>query len=219
MDEGDARRMSELSPAEVAQFFFDRPTEPEFNWNELDEQRLWVVGDVRRYLETLTMFFESFVQLAEPYEFRQVEKGVRGLSAGNLFSLGWAIEQSRVQHLELLPKLLEAMKPMFLEYLANAKFEEEHGFFMWWDYMGDHFYLGGWDREGAIADTHLEVLSEILASNDDYCQVCALHGLGHLEHPRREEVVDGFIERLKANGELDEWDPDWIQECRDGTVL
>ena len=70
-----------------------------------------------------------------------------------------------------------------------------------------------------LGNTHLEVLKEILASGDDYCQVCALHGLGHLEDPRRKDVVDSFIERLKAKGELDEWDLNWIQECRDGTVL
>ena len=95
-----SQELSALTPREMAQFFFGRPTEPPFDWIRLDEQRLCVIGDVSQFFGTLTEFFESFVELAEPYEFKQVEQGIQGLSPWCGFSLGgamnhWGIRTSR----------------------------------------------------------------------------------------------------------------------------
>ena len=70
-----------------------------------------------------------------------------------------------------------------------------------------------------VRDAHLAALESILALDDDHCQYCALHGLGHLEHPRRAEVVTAFIEGERAAGRLDNWRLEWLEECRDGTVM
>ena len=212
--------MSDLTPRQIAQFFFDRPLDPPMDWWDLDEEGFGPGDNPVRYVSNLTQFFYSFAELAKPYEFPQVEQGVWGLISHCSFSVDWIFQEDRP---EQAFEFLTASRPMFLEYLANIEFEAENGFFMWWDVVGGELELLRKHVDEALAaklgDAHLAVLQEILDSPDDYCHSCALHGLGHLDHPKRPEVVDRFIERLKAKGELDEWDLNWIQECRDGTVM
>ena len=211
--------MSVLTPSQIAQFFFDRPTEPRIDWWDLDGEG-YGPENPGRYVSNLTQLFHSFADLAKPYQFQQVEQGVWGLISHCSFSVDWIFQEDQP---EQAFEFLTASRPMFLEYLTNTEFEAENGFFMWWDVVGGEMELLRENVDEALAaqlgDAHLAVLEEILDSPDDYCQSCALHGLGHLSHPERPLVVDRFLERLKARGELDEWNLDWIQECRDGTVL
>lgn len=84
----------------------------------------------------------------------------------------------------------------------------ENAYYMWWDCLVDH------ETSSAVMDELLLTLSELSLHKDERIQAAALHGLGHLRHPRRAAAVDEFIRRhpdLAGNP--------WVLECREGTVM
>jgi hypothetical protein len=65
--------------------------------------------------------------------------------------------------------------------------------------------------ERVLFETLLETLQQILALPNAICQCSALHGLGHLHHPRVKEIVTAFAE---THGQ--DWTPEkkrWLQQC------
>jgi hypothetical protein len=71
--------------------------------------------------------------------------------------------------------------------------------------------------ERGIFETLLETLQQILALPNEICQHCALHGLGHLHHPRGKEIVTAFAD---THGR--QWTPEqrlWVQQCADCRVM
>lgn len=61
-----------------------------------------------------------------------------------------------------------------------------------------------------------EELCKLLDTDDQFCETCALHGLGHLDHPKTKSRMLKYIKRRKS-----EWSEDelrWAQSCVDGTV-
>lgn len=69
----------------------------------------------------------------------------------------------------------------------------------------------------ALLDETLNVLKRILALGEPCCEGAALHGLGHLWHPKSWEVVQAFIHQHRAS--LDEESLRWLRNCRDGVVM
>jgi hypothetical protein len=71
--------------------------------------------------------------------------------------------------------------------------------------------------EEAIFETLLATLERILAVPNEVSQYSALHGLGHLHHPRVKEIVTEF-----AKTQARHW-PDkdklWLQQCADGRIM
>lgn len=81
----------------------------------------------------------------------------------------------------------------------------ENGYFMWWDLVCDDL------EEPHLIEVCLEVLSDLLSIPDIRVQWSALHGLGHLRHPRRAEVVSKFMARL-GQGAYNEEEWQWMVE-------
>ena len=111
--------MSVLTPSQIAQFFFDRPTEPRIDWWDLDGEG-YGPENPGRYVSNLTQLFHSFADLAKPYQFQQVEQGVWGLISHCSFSVDWIFQEDQP---EQAFEFLTASRPMFLEYLTNTEFE------------------------------------------------------------------------------------------------
>ena len=63
----------------------------------------------------------------------------------------------------------------------------------------------------------LETLVKILNLGDSRCEYYALHGLGHLRHPRCLGIIDEYVR--KHQSELDPQQIDWLRKCRDGTLM
>ena len=83
---------------------------------------------------------------------------------------------------------------------------------MWWDllrYFGD-------DPDEKVKEVMLEALSEIINIESFHCQGSALHGLGHLEHPERAEIIDGF---LASHPEIAPELLRYAQSAREGNIL
>lgn len=71
-------------------------------------------------------------------------------------------------------------------------------------------------EEAPIIDAAFNTLKEILELGEARCVDCALHGLGHLLHPRKAELVQRYVDRNR--NKLDSDTLRWLKECRDGTV-
>jgi len=69
----------------------------------------------------------------------------------------------------------------------------------------------------ALLDETLRTLSRILKLEEPCCCGAALHGLGHLRHPKGWRLVQDFINRHRA--ELTDDELRWMRNCRDGVVL
>ena len=85
-----------------------------------------------------------------------------------------------------------------------------HGWEMLWDMV-----FGPGQMPDETADIFLASLEEILSINDKRCQAAALHGLNHLDHPRRPAVVQAWINAHRHEG----WNISWLEACRDGKAM
>jgi hypothetical protein len=70
------------------------------------------------------------------------------------------------------------------------------------------------EDERSILESMLSSLTRILAIDNEVCQACALHGLGHLHHPSVPDVIDAYLAQNP-----DRFDTEWIQRCRNSTVM
>ncbi len=84
--------------------------------------------------------------------------------------------------------------------------------------LWEQTYRAASEDKRAILDCTLEVLVRILSIDDARCQSAALHGLGHLRHPRRAAIVQDYIQKY---GHLyrDRDAIRWLRHCRDGVVM
>ncbi len=69
----------------------------------------------------------------------------------------------------------------------------------------------------SLLDSMCDTLSKILELPDRFTQFCALHGLGHLHHPRVASMVQYYID--KHRHELTEQELIVVEACRGGKIL
>jgi hypothetical protein len=60
---------------------------------------------------------------------------------------------------------------------------------MWWDMLR---YFGNNTDKKVINEMYL-ALEKILWMDSTECQGAALHGLGHIEHPKKEQLVTKYL--------------------------
>jgi hypothetical protein len=73
------------------------------------------------------------------------------------------------------------------------------------------------ESEQQVIDEMLETLTKILYLDETRCEQYALHGLNHLQHPKRFQTVQQFIDIYSDN-----WDEEtltWLESCRDGNAM
>jgi hypothetical protein len=127
---------------------------------------------------------------------------------------------------------IESMYIPFRDFAAHRPVEavRESFYFMWWDailfntfFEDDLTTDDGRSRRdyGALPEDRklmgeviLRTLLKILALDHQGCQWCALHGLGHLNHPSGAEIVQAYLDAHRS--ELTEIDILWVEQCRDG---
>ena len=101
-------------------------------------------------------------------------------------------------------------------------------FFMWWDIVANPFCesQGQWSRavfcpvDPDARRTHdliLDVLERILNLGEQRCEEAALHGLGHLCHPEGARIVQQYLDQCRDD--LTKEGIQWVETCRDGTVM
>lgn len=72
-------------------------------------------------------------------------------------------------------------------------------------------------EDAPIINATFDTLKEILELGEARCDTCALHGLGHLLHPRKAELVQRYMDRNR--NALDSDFLTWVKKCRDGTTM
>lgn len=171
-----------------------------------------------RLIENVTQLCNEFAGIVKVYTLPQIDQGIWFL-IGPCLSFGQYLADVRVP-IETRQLCLSAMYRVYADFVSKSDVEVmENCFQMWWDLLLGDFYGGReMDDDGRkVENKMLEILSLILQLDDRRTQGYALHGLGHLKHSKAREVVAQYI---IAHG--DEWDEEgreWLQSCRDGTVM
>ena len=98
------------------------------------------------------------------------------------------------------------MVDLFVRLFANEPLETSVN--MWWDALCYDWNCGNKDRNRGgedlqMQDVLFDVLSELLKNDSEICQGAALHGLGHLHHPKTEELIDSYLRQRPSLPE--EW--------------
>ena len=180
----------------------------------------------------LVEYFEracmSLHELVTPYTWPEIDRFIWNALA-NPFWIGRIVTDPI---LPVSPRM-SCIDSMYFPYkqvleLMPESDVEEDGFYMWWDIVCGGFcsHHGYFDNvpfvpnsaeSCTVHDKLLETLRRILKIPSVRTQRCALHGLGHLHHPKGAEIVQKYIDEHKLD--IDDAGIQWLLECRDGTGM
>ena len=221
--------LSTLTPAQFSTFFFDRPIVEGVDANYklfLGEFEAFDVSNPAAIVANVEAMCRSFAELAKVYSPEQLDQGL------------WAVFDSVPHYATYLfdPTIeiglrIDCVESMYLPFrdvvarrTTNVK---ESCYWMWWDIIlhglrpAPKEYKYGYSiltsDQSQMVETIFQTLSKILALDHRGCQICALHGLGHLYHPSLEKLVQGYLD--KHHSEFSAEDVKWIEDCRDSSAL
>jgi len=118
-------------------------------------------------------------------------------------------------------QMLDACAPYVREYWRAQALAGRNGK----RYVSHDFRQHWWDApypqtDALRVDDHLlATLEELLRSDCEKVQYSALHGIGHLYHPRGAEVVTRFLQRRDAQGPYDGYLKAYAMDCAEGSVM
>lgn len=221
--------VSDLNFEGFLQFFFARPllaTGQSFTEMFCPDYVLFQVAQPRRVVMHLQAMCSRFRDVGQRYALEHLNQGIWAMFSAGEFELQLTLWNDTVPLDERLA-CLHSMRVPYLDFVAgHPAAVMENAFDMWWDMLmgsfwsekGFHHDYGRLDsNDKAILDAAFDTLDAVLNSVDDRCQQYALHGLGHLHHPRVAGRVETFIEAHAH--ELTPSALAWLEQCRDGTVM
>ena len=105
---------------------------------------------------------------------------------------------------------IAAMPTMFRDFFIDRPLEE--ACWMWWD------MLRSFDDnpDQRIVEAMVRALAEVLQCPARHCRMSALHGLGHLRHPAKEDIIRDFV---SAGSDLDAELLAYAESAMKGAVL
>jgi len=181
-------------------FVFDHPTvvrrerevgvPREKTWYLQDEWEHW--GSPEHLLPYMTRLFRKPDFLLERYSVEQLRQGFWYLPGGSRLN-DWLWDTGIAWRLR--KKCILAMVPLFKRMFIKEQLGDTC--YMWWD-----FFRNFRDKQDTkVKQAMLTAMEQILLLPSDDCRAAALHGLGHLRHPRKQRVIRKF---LRSHPELDE---------------
>jgi hypothetical protein len=179
------------------------------------------VSKPSQLVEHFTRLCNEFLKLIKQYTPAQVDRGIWCLLGARL-DFGQYLRDEQIP-VEARKLCVRSMYRVFADFVSKSDVKEmETCFWMWWDILLDGFYIIGdnghfEDDAREIENTVLGTLSDILQLDDPRTQKYALHGLGHLRHPKARQVVAQYIEM--HGSEWSEEERKWLELCRAGTVM
>lgn len=220
---------STLNYEEWLRFFFDRPVMPNITESSdmyyADSGMFLQASNPARVIDHLTAVCRNFRVVSERFTLPQLDQGIWAILGAHydhgeyLFDRSVALE-SRID-------CICSMYRVYADFVAKSDVEVmENCFNMWWDILAHSFwskYDYSYDVKQLdddswqILDAMFETLVKILELDDARTQAYALHGLGHLHHPKVNEVVQSYID--SHEGELTDEELKWLERCRDGEVM
>jgi hypothetical protein len=227
---------STLSYDDFVLFFFTHPESDELWQFDGQGRDLTHVlgGNFERPSELvshLTRLFLNIRLLADTLSVTALDHGLDGVLCG-VFQLHSVLWNDTVP-IEPRLECIRSMYHVFKDVVAKLPGDAEFGVgWMWWDHIcwnfrfaleyykklpvGDYYHLLS-PNDRALADCMFETILRVLAIGEGRCEYSALHGLGHLNHPRGRAVVENYINDHRAS-----LTPDglkWLESCRDGNVM
>jgi hypothetical protein len=191
---------------EFVSFLFDHPLENEDQiWRENWKQFASIRMNYHRLMQHYTRLFRDPAFLLNDYTPQELNQGFWNIYMGvcdkdRSFNIGRVLMHPTVSFTEA-ETCLEAMYDLFANLFSLPNIHELSGSaaYMWWDW--------GFYSIHRFRDINLDVMRRVLELDSIDCKWAALHGLGHLNHPGKEQVIRDF---LAANPDLPDFD-DWYQ--------
>ena len=184
-------------------FAFDHPVSRK-PWYYTEEMHF--VCDPSVVIKYYARLFRNPRPSLSAYDDARLEQGVWFVVGSQLAQWLWDDDIP----LNLRLECIAAMPAMFREFFADRPLET--ACWMWWDMLrtfDDH-------PDASIVGAMVRVLGEVLLVPARHCQMSALHGLGHLRHKSKEEIIRAFIDNCRnQDNEIVEY----AQKAITGTVL
>lgn len=217
--------LSKMSYEEFVKFFFDR---------DVIYLGVWKEGDITCFAEEslklirhFTKLCKDFTNIVSKYSWSQINQAMWGIlrNPAEVSALLMSDKIAQFFRAECIQSMYFVFSNVVQKISTDIPMED--CFFMWWHTIAGDFCKCQnhctdeilYTRTAEFQETHdviFEILLKILALKTLRCQLTAIHGLGHLHHPKGAAVVQRFIDRHKdvfSGGNLR-----WLEQCRDGTV-
>lgn len=216
-----------LEYCEFEKMFFGRPFRrklgPSFERKFCRNSCFYISSKPERTVAFLERLFLGFQEVAAKYTLEQVNQGI-----WDLFGCAVEIQRHLWDKRVEVQKCVSCIRSMLAPYrdfvCGHPVHMMENCFDMWWDLVAGAFWARfdfGHEtmepRDHVILDAMFETLRDTLALPDARCQSYALHGLGHVRHPKVFATVQSFIDAHR--GLMDAEDLAWVESCRDGKVM
>jgi hypothetical protein len=209
----------DISFDEWVKFVFDHPVSDDslsaWYWDEqLNEfWEKWTFSEGRiteRQLEFATTLFQDAAFLLARYSPEQINQGFWFLLSGHSsFALAdfiWNTELAWNLREQCIKSMVKPFQVIFIQ------IPEQDSCNMWWDLLrnfGDNVDLN-------VIEAMFQTMIEILQVPSLACQVSALHGLGHIKHNGKRQVVEDY---LQVNINLDKETRDYALAAIEGKIL
>jgi hypothetical protein len=219
--------LSTLTFPQFVALCFDRPVLADSKEFQLFHSGInaFVASDPNIVVTHVRTMCREFATLAPAYSKEQIDQGLWAVFGAGIGCDQFIFDPSVDNTLRL--ECIESMYIPFAEVVTHCSTDIRATFYwMWWDiilhtfwsiadnYRRDYSALSNdWKR---VVDTMHITLSRILGLDHHGCQVCALHGFGHLHHPSVGEIVQRYIEVHRH--EINQDELHWVEQCRDGSV-
>ena len=133
-----------------------------------------------------TRLFQEPVFLIDRYSDKQLRRGFWNLT--NRWELTESLWKKDLPW-QLRRACIRAMVPLFEKFFIQKPLDNTCH--MWWDFFR---YFGDDPDERIVNEMYL-ALRKILFIESLDCQGAALHGLGHIEHPKKAALINRYLRR------------------------
>ena len=174
---------------------------------DYDDGYFWVGDPLDVFVENCLKLFEDPAILLERFSAEQLEAGFYNFILSPRVGLDlWLWNKKNPAGLRrgFILSSVNVFEQVF------TKVPVENSCFMWWDCLRGFAE----DKDLKVADWMFAALSQILEIDSRACRLSALHGLGHIEHKGKKNLIEKF---LRQNPDFD--DKEYALAAIEGKVL
>lgn len=161
------------------------------------------------WIDTTGYSYEQWITFAFDHPVAEDGRLEQGLRLIGLWQLQLWIRDADVP-VPLRLDCIAAMPTMFREFFSQRPIDG--ACFMWWDWL----QLGDDDSDHRMLDAMVDALARVLQLPERHCQMSALHGLGHVTHEAKAEIIRSFLARSR---DLDDEIVEYAERAIVGRIL
>lgn len=188
-------------------FIFDHPATPRGSGSGphaqsghfdcwYDAIQLEIDFDPARNCEYLTLLFCDPLELANRYSDLQLEQGFwwmqKSFNDGSAADVLWTASLS----VQRRSAMVEAMYFLYADLFSARKLGNAHH--MWWENLAKGIPSQGggpkyWADRQHLENTMFKTMGRLLELESESCRIDALHGLNHLTHPGKAQLIGDYL--------------------------